>query len=236
MSLVEATIILLVLMLLTGVMAPSILDFVNDAKRVKVKEDCEALGLLTAYWHSTLGCLRFSASTACTLANRVDILFSDGNTITSAILQDDAATDYTAPASTLNTSPINWDDFTTRGDAFQDQWVTNQPGYQFTVPKNVKPWPPAHPPELQSPVMADPWGNKYVINSVFLAIATDAAAGSGEGQRSGSWLRKAFCLSPGANGLYQTNFAGTLATSAQRPCAVDRGGDDYFYPIGCVNP
>jgi hypothetical protein len=48
LSLVETTIILLILMVLTGVLAPSINDFVNDAKDVKVKEDCEAIGDATA--------------------------------------------------------------------------------------------------------------------------------------------------------------------------------------------
>ena len=44
LSLVEVTIMLLVLMLLAGVLAPSIMDFVRDAQWVKVKEDCEAIG------------------------------------------------------------------------------------------------------------------------------------------------------------------------------------------------
>ena len=44
MSLVEATIILMVLAILTSVLAPSIGDYVNDARQVKAKEDLEALG------------------------------------------------------------------------------------------------------------------------------------------------------------------------------------------------
>jgi type II secretory pathway pseudopilin PulG len=48
MSLVEATIILMVLAILTSVLAPSIGDYVNDARQVKAKEDLEVLGLSVA--------------------------------------------------------------------------------------------------------------------------------------------------------------------------------------------
>ena len=55
LSLVEVTIMLLVLMLLTSVLAPSIFDFVNDAQWVKVKEDCEALAISVARLHKDVG-------------------------------------------------------------------------------------------------------------------------------------------------------------------------------------
>ena len=48
LSLIEVTIMLLVLMLLTSVLAPSIFDFVQDAQWVKVKEDCEVLAISLA--------------------------------------------------------------------------------------------------------------------------------------------------------------------------------------------
>jgi hypothetical protein len=45
---------LLVLMLLTSVLAPSIFDFINDAQWVKVKEDCVGIRLLVARAHPKL--------------------------------------------------------------------------------------------------------------------------------------------------------------------------------------
>src|SRR5512140_527764 len=79
LSLVEVTIMLLVLMLLTGVLAPSIMDFVNDAKWVKVKEDCEAIGLTVARVTRDVGpCLKFYGDQPCTKGNRVDLLHGDG--------------------------------------------------------------------------------------------------------------------------------------------------------------
>lgn len=241
MSLVEATIILLVLMLLTGVIAPSITEFVNDAKRVKVKEDCEALGLVTAYWKAAVNCLQFSAASAaggCSLANRIDILYSDdGPNIGSDDLDDEAETPYDTPSGNGDAvaDSINWDEHLTAGAPFSDVFTENSPEYGapvFSSPRTVKPWPPT-PPQIQSPVMSDPWGHKYLVNSLFLSVANNASVGTTEGDRSGAWLRKVFCLSAGPNGRYQTHFSGTL--NGNRRCGVDRIGDDYFYPIGCVN-
>ena len=63
LSLVEVTIMLLVLMLLTGVLAPSIMDFVKDAQWVKVKEDCEAIGVSVARLTRDVGpCLKFDGT------------------------------------------------------------------------------------------------------------------------------------------------------------------------------
>ena len=79
MSLVEATIILLVLMLLTAVLAPSIFDYVHDAQTVKVKEDCEAIGVSVARMVRDVGpCIRFFGPGPCTVQNRIEVLFSEG--------------------------------------------------------------------------------------------------------------------------------------------------------------
>src|SRR3989344_1543470 len=85
MSLVEASIILLVLATLSAVIAPSINDYVNDAKRIKVKEDLEALGVITARLMSDTGypCLRKNArlSPLCAEVNHVNILYGRGEEI-----------------------------------------------------------------------------------------------------------------------------------------------------------
>ena len=84
MSLIEATIILMVLAILTSVLAPSVGDYVNDARQTKVKEDVEALGT---------GILRMlrdtgkpfpqvvvgTGATSYADENRVDLLVSEGN-------------------------------------------------------------------------------------------------------------------------------------------------------------
>lgn len=82
LSLVEATIILLALMTLGGVLAPSIMDYVDDARWVKVKEDCEAIGLSLARLVRDVGpCLKMDGRRPCTIDNRVDLLVSEGNEV-----------------------------------------------------------------------------------------------------------------------------------------------------------
>jgi hypothetical protein len=95
LSLIEVTIMLLVLMLLTGVLAPSIVDFIKDAQWVKVKEDCEAIGLSVARLTRDVGpCLKFNGTGPCTKANRVDVLYSDGPDVTVTDLSGDATIVY----------------------------------------------------------------------------------------------------------------------------------------------
>lgn len=132
MSLVEATIILMVMMLLTGVVAPSIFDFVNDARRVKVKEDCEALGItLTRLVRDIGGCVLFDGrqpptGPGCTMANRVSMLASDGATVVAADLLGDGAVAYSPPNSgTAAAGSYRWDTaaFDTMEHQFRDEYA-----------------------------------------------------------------------------------------------------------------
>jgi type II secretory pathway pseudopilin PulG len=80
MSLVEATIVLMTLMLLTSVLAPSLYDFIADARLVKVKEDCEAIGVSVVRLVGDVGpCLKLDAARDCTGENRVHVLFGRGD-------------------------------------------------------------------------------------------------------------------------------------------------------------
>ena len=241
MSLVEATIILLVLMLLTGVIAPSIADFVNDAKRVKVKEDCEAIGVTVARLQRDVGeCLKFDGTKQCTKANRVDILYSDGPDVLSTDLADEGTATY-ADAAVVD-GILSWDRELEEGDSMEDQFVRNFP--DFPTPNlhqaagiptydNQKPWfnfgwRGAY---IQSPVSWDPWGHRYLVNSAFLSVAMNAkqaAPYKGEGEMNGGWNKTVICLSAGPNGLYQTAFAQSPTGGSG---GVNRIGDDYFYPI-----
>jgi type II secretory pathway pseudopilin PulG len=247
LSLVEVTIMLMVLMLLTGVLAPSMFDFINDAKWVKVKEDCEAIGLSVARITRDVGpCLKFAGNQPCTKANRVDLLHSDGPAVVAASLASTAAP--LANPAHLATSPINWNT-STRGAAIEDQFVSNSPVYASPTGASVGPlfglgWRGAY---LSPPIGPDPWGHQYLVNSAFLAVATDAPVGgatadraaAGDGSVSPSvaycpippppsppWAYNTFCLSAGPNGLYETAIGGNPNGG------VTRVGDDFVFVIG----
>ena len=242
LSLVEVTIMLLVLMVLTSVLAPSIFDFVSDAKWVKVKEDCEAIGLSVARITRDVGpCLKFDGTKKCTMVNRVDLLYSDGPNVTDQDVEGDGAVLFESSNIALH---LTWwkDDW--RGDAMEDQFVSNGPGYSTPHDLNnstaVGPqfnlgWRGAY---LSSPIGPDPWGHRYLVNSVFLSVATDAnhswhhvapmtggGGGGHDGEGSDGWSHDTFCISAGPNGLYNTGFAGNGSGG------VSRQADDFIYII-----
>ena len=235
LSLVEVTIMLLVLMLLTSVLAPSIFDFVNDAKWVKVKEDCEAIGITVARMNRDIGsCLKFTGTAACDEANRVDILYSDGPDTLPTDLQGTAVTDYAS--TNITPSNINWDNDSDAfvGDYMEDQFATNAPLYNTPTQNFPAPAFPVGPlfgigwrgGYLAPPIGPDPWGKRYLVNSVFLGVATDSTDLAAEGHRTRWWERDVFCISPGPNGLYETFFGG--CTTDHGTC---RASDDWVYII-----
>jgi hypothetical protein len=131
----------------------------------------------------------------------------------------------------LSSSTLNWDT-ASRSDSMDNQFVTNggvvpyktpiqngasQAGLQFGMG-----WRGAY---LSGPIGPDPWGHAYMVNSVFLAVATDAASSTGEGSVAGGWSYDTFCLSAGPNGLYESPIGGNGRGGHLR------AGDDFTYVI-----
>ncbi|MEW5983914.1 MAG: type II secretion system protein [Acidobacteriota bacterium] len=241
LSLVEVTIMLLVLMLLTSVLAPSIFDFIKDAARVKVKEDCEAIGLSIARLYRDVNCIAFAGQgrpVDCQMDNIVGLLYSDG-----AVPESVGGLQFTPGSSVADCRDYYWDPTnpaTQRcADTLEHQLVTNNPHYDTPVDlgweQNPLPlfntgWRGAY---VAPPVGPDPWGNMYMVNSLFLRTALDARGGpygspcSGtpsEGQGCWGWSFDTFCISAGENGVVETPFAASNS-------GTERAGDDFVYVI-----
>ena len=136
LSLVEVTIMLLVLMTLTGVLAPSIMDFVHDAQWVKAKEDCEAIGVSVGRLMRDVGpCLKFNGAGPCTKANRADLLYSDGPDVTADDVSGDAAFGFDGGSNTA--SALNWHTDSARGDSMAHQFVDNGGGPGYPAPSDL---------------------------------------------------------------------------------------------------
>lgn len=237
LSLVEVTIILLVLMLLAGVLAPSIIDFLRDAQWVKVKADCEAIGVsVVRAMRDVPPCFRRVGTDACTVANRVDLLWSDGTTAGAIAPLSSAHVDYTLAGGNA-AGPLNWDTGVTAQDGSMEQHlVRNSVLTPYPVPSLLYPDSvPVGPqygigwrgPYLSAPIGPDPWGHAYMVNTAFLTTATDAVAPE-EGQNGTTWNRDVFCLSAGPNRMFETHFGGCLSTTQSGTC---REGDDWTYVI-----
>jgi type II secretory pathway pseudopilin PulG len=209
MSLVEATIILMVLATLTAVIAPSMGDFLEDARAHKVKEDTESLGIAIVRMLKDTGLkgLKLDATTGFTEVNRVDVLISASGTASS-----NSGTSYASGE--LNGGTADWDQ-TDNDDTFENQLVKNFPGgttdgsTSYTLPtegNRGRGWRGSY---LNAVPGADPWGYKYYANVAFLVTATDSTAGTGEGQVSGFWARDVVVLSPGPDNIIQSTFGGS---------------------------
>ena len=244
LSLVEVTIMLLVLMLLTGVLAPSIFDFVHDAQWVKLKEDCEAIGLTVARLTRDVGsCLKFNGNQSCTKYNRVELLHSDGPAVDEQSLGSSAVS---VNNGNLKHGWLNWN--SDRSDSMENQFVTNGSRYPTPNGSTGGPlsrlgWRGAY---LSPPIGSDPWGRRYLVNSAFLAVTSDSSSfdmraepcgddggrgrgncngHGGEGSISGGWSYNTFCISSGPNGVYETPIGGNGHGGAIRM------GDDFIYII-----
>jgi len=244
LSLVEVTIMLLVLMLLTGVLAPSIFDFVHDAQWVKVKGDCEAIGLTVERLTRDVGpCIKFNGNESCTKNNRVELLHSDGPAVDEQSLGSSATS---VNNRNLKHGRLNWN--SDSSDSMENQFVTNGSGYPTPRGSTLGPlfwlgWRGAY---LSPPIGSDPWGHRYLVNSAFLAVTSDSSSfdmraepcgddegrrrgncsdRGGEGSISGGWSYDIFCISSGPNGVYETPIGGNGHGG------VTRMGDDFIYII-----
>jgi hypothetical protein len=239
MSLVEATIILMTLAVLTAVIAPSAADYINEARNVKAKEDVEALGTgITRLLRDTGKTCLAKTGGACTIAStsKVELLISGtiaGATATNTEI-DGAALGVTTAAGGIanaaSAASLNWGgagaNEPTPVQTFDQHLVTNAVGYSavsFTQgggPRAGLGWRGAY----TASVGLDPWGRRYQSNVVFLGVATDStvATTTDEGGKEGGWNKDTIVISPGANGLIETPFAfdGNAA-----------GGDDVVYII-----
>ncbi len=237
LSLVEVTIMLLVLMLLTSVLAPSIYDFVFDAQRVKVKEDCEAIGISIARLMRDVGpCLQIDATVGCTDVNRADVLTGDGN-FPPLFGEGDITNPW---ASFMNQhkwlSAGTGNIVTSNADTLENQLVTNHPRYPapttwvgggwYPIPVNGLGYRGAY---IAPPIGPDPWGDAYQVNTGFLAVANNVGTPpfTGQGQKYGYWDVDVFCISGGPNKQLDTAFGGVDAAHPD----VQRRADDVVFVI-----
>jgi len=223
MSLIEATIILMTLAILTAVLAPSINDYVEDARNVKAKEDVEAIGIGIARLIKDTGFAFMVEDATVTaldrfkMANRADLAFGTG-----AIPSVQAGVDTGVPAdATALQAAVTWTDTiaeTTGKVALYNQLVANSPSYPQPGTALASANPPApgalgkfglgyRGAYLNGVITPDPWGNRYACSTIFLGSGSDATAANG-GSDVG-WSSDAICVSAGRNGQIEVNFDNT---------------------------
>ena len=217
LSLIEVTIMLLVLMLLTGVLAPEMWDFIKKAQYVKVKEDCEAIAISIIRLKFDVGCLKLNGALPCKFDNHPYLLHSAAGTVPDAGVGGNVSAAPFIPGVAVDAdyaATFQWDRMTTVAastDTLEDQLSLNTPLYPVRggVALNPFHWETGgwHGAYITPPIGPDPWGDQYVVNSVF--IDAQGTQGGKEGSTNHGWNYDSFCLSAGPNRYYETPFAVT---------------------------
>jgi Tfp pilus assembly protein PilE len=231
LSLVEVTIILMVMAVLTAVVAPAAGSYIEGARHVKAKVDIEAIGgAIEQVLHSTgLPCLSLNGtSCANAVTGQVELLVSGSAVGSNEPTVSTAA--FTAPASAASSTSLNWaggasEVADARRDVMDDQFVTNAPAYpsvSFTAAGGPRPGVGWRGPYLSGPLDVDPWGYAYQASTLFLSVASNAADGTGAGQLRGGWTSNVVVISGGSNGVIQTAFGSGTTTAV---------GDDVVYVV-----
>jgi hypothetical protein len=234
MSLVEATIILMILFLVTAVLSPSISDYVSDARQTKGKEDVEAIGTgLMRLLRDTgmpfpLKDPHAAAANIRLAANRIDLLVSDGVTPTRSANTGVAASN----AGYVVTTAVEWDAIDDATDNVANMnphlayntvdvngLTTQYPLVVFPAPGGPRVglgWRGAY---LTGPIGPDPWGNRYGANTLFFNPSSDSTA-------KGTNF-DVFVLSAGSDGNVDTDMEGNgVASGGTTP-----QGDDLIYVV-----
>ena len=138
----EVTTILTALTILSGMAAPAVSDYVEDAKLVRARSDVRTLAISLVRLFNDVGTER---------ARQVawadhDLLVGAGET----------------PA-TANAAASAWGRGTKsdRIGYLDDHLITNRAGYQVLDPRARTGWRGSY---LQDPVSPDPWGHRYEVN------------------------------------------------------------------------
>ncbi len=195
-SLVELTIILIVLSILCAILMPVIDRYIRNAKVCRAREDVQAIGMAICMFiedtansyflldggELTGEATREAASGAAPdqdTTNRVTMLVSDGD------IPEQGTDGDAAWHSVINNGTI---------DFLEDHLVTNTVAYR-TPTDLINPAADAmfarsesggfnsefawRGPYMTAPIDPDPWGNRYMVNVVYLDALADSDADAG---------------------------------------------------------
>ena len=234
MSLVEATVVLMVMSVLAAVMAPPVRNYVLTTQQAAASSDTENIGAALGRMLDDLGesaVLRDGNGASATLppshaaGNRVDMLVTQGElpAVDAAAVRpgagvtdwDDSVNnaaiqllDYYLVTNTPSNLPANA--YRTAATMSATTEFDPDGGSTFNAEHA---WRGAY---LPGPLGPDPWGNRYAINVEFL----ERPVGSGPAGQ----VNDVFVLSAGSNGRIETRFAVDGVTTSNDVIYLVGGG------------
>src|SRR5688572_6916797 len=211
-TILETTVILSVLFILAGAMAPIVSESVNTARAVKARNDASmiAMGLINLQKDVGGDALSYGGAIA-SLAQGFalpDVLASRGavpevDEVAEAAISltvlvapgDHEATSRRAQRAALRAQRRKWRE--SRTAPLDDHLRTNRRGYRYRRPGEYGGW---NGPYMSTELKGDPWGGQFLINSQFLDGGSTTADAEGRPRRA------VFVLSAGSNRIIETPY------------------------------
>lgn len=180
LTLVEMTIILSVISVLTAVLVPTVMSHITQSRILRARQDVRAISEAIHRFYQDTG---FVPKTTDSVdgqmgTNTVDMLVTPGH----------------APRTPSAAGYDLWADGTV--DYLSNHVVNNVPGYALKTSMDTLGW---NGPYFASATDADPWGNRYMVNVAFLEPTPGLVI-------NGLVKRAVFVVSAGPNGIIEVPF------------------------------
>jgi len=201
LTLVEMTLILSVIAILSTVLIPTIMAQITQARILRARDDVHQLGNAIERFYTDTGFLPQSTDSI------------DGGPGTSYI--DLLITDGSIPALPASSASDVMDWTNGKTDFFANHLVNNVPGYALKTESDIPGW---NGPYLANFPEPDPWGNRYMCNILFLDPRPGVV------KENGTPKNAVFVLSAGPDGIIETTYE-QLVTN------VAYGGDDIVHRV-----
>jgi type II secretory pathway pseudopilin PulG len=218
-SLIEMTVVLLAISILTGVSAPTARRALDRARLARATTDVTAIKTAIINFLTDLNAGGFTGFTqdGASGGTTTDTLVSDGDIPTCTVTVANAFTGCVSGAASW-IQPVNG----TNTDFLERHLVTNLPNNSVAndYPIGATAWRGAY---INAPVDPDPWGNRYVSNVKWLK----------DNSQCGTRSNDTVVLSAGPDESIQTRYRFDLnagLTAAQ--CTANTGGTGGAYVEG----
>lgn len=201
-TLLEITLVLAVIAILGFVLAPSLLNFLNQSRHARARSDVEAIAEAVQEFFIDNGFFPQFADAART--QRIRLLVTPG-AVGEAV---PGATGWTV----TDPSAI---------DLIANQLINNRPsyggvGYPLRTSSSGSGW---KGPYLSDSLQSDPWGNRYVVNVEFLSVLPGPIEMDGVQEKRAVWA-----MSAGPDGVFDTLYPDTtqqvLSVAAASPADI----------------
>jgi len=183
LTLVEMTIILSVIAILTAVLVPTVMSHITQARILRARQDVRTIAdaVVRSYQDMSFVPKTRDSIDGGVGSDAIRLLVSGGN----------------APVASQS-SPDTTDWETTDFDFLANHIMNNVPGYRLKAAGSAIGW---NGPYLATAPEADPWGNRYMINIEYL----DTTAGALD--PDGAVKLAVFVISAGQDGLIDTAYS-----------------------------